>query len=156
MKKSSVLLGASLLAAGALFVYFGFHHIFILEKPTAAAGISSAMPKGKALASRVDEQGGVSVEVRPLKIEPDAPWQFEVIINAHSGDLDADLTKQAALYDEESHFYKPLSWTGSPPGGHHREGTLTFAPLEIRPKFLELKIKNIGEIPVRTFSWDLK
>lgn len=149
MKTRTALLGASLLGAGALFVYFGLHHIFILKKTDAA----SVPPVWE---SRFDDQGEVGVEVKPLKLDAGEPLQFEISLETHSVELDDDLTQQALLYDEQSHFYKPLGWDGAPAGGHHRSGILIFAPLNTRPEFLELRIKDIGDIPVRSFKWSLK
>ncbi|MBI5729379.1 MAG: hypothetical protein HY983_04055 [Candidatus Magasanikbacteria bacterium] len=156
MKSRTFLLGISLVGAGALFIYFGLHHIFILPQPAPATSATVAAPRSRTFASRSDEQGEVSVEVQPIKIETSGQAQFTVTLNTHSVELNDDLTKQTALYDDQSHFYKPISWTGAEPGGHHRSGTLTFGPLNSQPQYVELKIKDVGGIPLRTFRWDLK
>ncbi|MEK7139628.1 MAG: hypothetical protein AAB817_02925, partial [Patescibacteria group bacterium] len=40
------------------------------------------------LPAQIDEQGTVVVEVVPISIEPDAPWQFAINLNTHEVELD--------------------------------------------------------------------
>lgn len=153
MKTRTIILGVAILAVGALLIFLLLNNVL---KPAPAQNAAVTAPANSAFASRLDEQGEVKVEVQPLKIEPKAQSQFEIILDTHTVELDADLTKQALLYDDQSHFYKPASWTGAAPGGHHRQGTLTFGPMDTTPKFVELRIKNVGAIAERTFRWELK
>jgi len=153
MKTRTIILGAAILAVGALLIYLRLNNVL---KPSPAPSSAVTAPANSAFTSRLDEQGEVKVEVRPLKIDPKAQSQFEIILDTHTVELDDDLTKQALLYDDQSHYYKPVSWTGAEPGGHHREGTLTFGSMDTMPKFMELRIKNVGGISERTFRWDLK
>ncbi|TAL19272.1 hypothetical protein EPN90_03840 [Patescibacteria group bacterium] len=102
-----------------------------------------------------DSQGEVEVAVTPKNFAPDAPvWEFEVSLNTHSVELGEDLTKVSTLLGEQGREYQPLSWSGAPPGGHHREGILSFAPLA-GAKNIKLVIKGIGGIPAREFLWKI-
>ncbi|MEK7139346.1 MAG: hypothetical protein AAB817_01465, partial [Patescibacteria group bacterium] len=95
------------------------------------------------------------VEVVPISIEPDAPWQFAIDLNTHSVELDDDLVKQAVLIDDQNQVSVPIQWTGSEPIGHHRSGTLLFNPLQPSPASIELRIRDVGDIPLRSFRWEI-
>ncbi len=102
--------------------------------------------------AKIDDQANVSVVVTPLDLSPQsAQWTFDVGMNTHSVELDQDMTKIAVLVDDQGKEYKPLAWNG-PSGGHHREGTLTFARITPMPKSIELKITGIADV-VRSFVW---
>lgn len=97
--------------------------------------------------TKENTEGPVSVTVTPLD------WNFEVSLNTHSGSLDSDLVVLSELVDNQGKLYKPISWEGDNPGGHHRKGVLKFNPISPRPKSIELKIKDIGGVPERSFKW---
>ena len=114
-------------------------------------------PNQKKLETKTDEQASVTVEVTPLELSKEAKtWNFTVAFTTHSGNLDQDLTKVAVLTDDKGNVYQPTAWEGSPPGGHHRSGTLIFNSLNPTPKFIELKIKDVGGVPERSFKWNLE
>lgn len=104
------------------------------------------------LEQKIDSQGSVSVSITPQKIEGDL-WEFEVVLDTHAEELDEDLTKVTVIVDDEGREYKPVSWKGSPPGGHHRSGVLSFNPIKPMPEQITLKM-NIAESQ-RMFSWKL-
>jgi len=81
--------------------------------------------------------------------------KFDVSMNTHQGSLDLDLTKISFLEDDKGNMYQPLSWEGSPPGGHHRSGTLGFPRLREKTKFIKLIIKSVYDVPERVFKWEL-
>lgn len=102
--------------------------------------------------TKIDDQESVNVVITPLDLSPQsAEWKFDVGMSTHSVELDQDMTKIAVLVDDQGKEYKPLAWAG-PTGGHHREGTLTFARITPTPKSIELKITGIADV-VRTFVW---
>lgn len=110
----------------------------------------------KTYESKSDDQGAVTVEVRPIDLSPNSQvWKFEVTLNTHSVELDDDLVAQSVLVDDLGKVYRPLSWEGDPPGGHHREGVLTFQPITPLPFRLELHIRNVGTINNRIFTWQM-
>jgi hypothetical protein len=109
----------------------------------------------KALAAQTSRGGGVTVSVTPKDVAADAQrWQFEVVFDTHTVDLNHDVVKSAELIDAAGGRHAPLAWDGDPPGGHHRKGVLSFKPLgsvdEVR-----LQIREVG-MPERVFRWSLK
>lgn len=102
--------------------------------------------------TKTEEQDSVTVVVTPLDLSTNSKeWKFDVGMNTHSVELDQDMTKIAALVDDQGKEYKPIRWEG-PVGGHHREGVLIFDQITPNPKSVELKISNIGDV-VRSFTW---
>ncbi len=92
-------------------------------------------------------------------MEDDGSLVFDISLDTHSGDLDGyDLKELALLRDDAGNEYRPTSW-GSPPGGHHRSGKLTFAPLSpesaTSTKYIELVVRNVAGIEERVLRWDL-
>ena len=108
------------------------------------------------LAPQTNSEGAVEVEVTPIEISDTSDLrQFKIVLNTHSVELDQDLTKSTLLFDNKRNQYEPLSWDGAPPGGHHREGVLTFRPVSPQPSSIELVIKDVDGIKERKFSWNL-
>jgi len=106
--------------------------------------------------TKESNDGPVSVAVTPKGLEEGlATWDFDITLNTHSEELSEDLVAVSELVDNQGKSYKPTSWEGAPPGGHHRQGILKFNPISPKPKSLELNIKNVGGIPERNFKWDL-
>ena len=100
---------------------------------------------------------GVTVEVTPRNLSAGAgTWDFKVVLDTHAGDLNDDLVKTAALLDDKGGRHVPVQWDGPGPGGHHREGVLTFKPVSPTPATVELQIKRVGEANPRSFRWQLK
>jgi len=108
---------------------------------------------GPALTSQVSKEAAVTVKVTPLDLSAQATvWRFEVVLDTHVVALDHDMTAVVALADGAGREYRPLAWEGDKPGGHHRKGVLTFAPIRPAPASVVLKIRRIG-VPERAFSW---
>lgn len=106
--------------------------------------------------TKTDNQANVTVIITPSNLSAEArEWKFDIMIDTHSVELDQDMTKVAMLVDDSDKEYKPLRWEGAPAGGHHREGLLVFNRVTPTPKFVELKISDIGGM-VRSFVWQLK
>ncbi|MBI4674548.1 MAG: hypothetical protein HY741_23125 [Chloroflexi bacterium] len=101
------------------------------------------------------EGGSVTVEVVPRVLKLGAPLEFEIAMNTHSVDLDADMTKSAVLSDDAGNEYTPTAWDGPSGGGHHRSGTLKFPALKGNTKAVTLFVKNIAGVPERVFKWQL-
>ncbi len=103
-------------------------------------------------------EGEVTIDVEWVK-EGDSLLIFDVSMNTHSVDLDQyDLGELAVLRDDTGNEYSPVSWD-SAPGGHHRQGTLTFSlPDSLRQGYaehLELVIRDIAGIETRILKWEL-
>jgi len=117
-----------------------------------AAGLFAAE-----LAGQRSSSGGVTVAVTPQNLTVSAKsWDFQVVLDTHSGELNDDLVKAATLIDDKSGRHVPVKWEGAGPGGHHREGTLRFNAIAPRPESVELQILRPGESKPRSFRWQLK
>ncbi len=107
----------------------------------------------RSITSRVNR---VTVDVRPEQLANGQPVKFLVRINTHSVNLAEDMLAVSELRDNKGNTYQPLNWQGSPPGGHHRSGTLEFPKLEGTPKTVTLVIRNVSHVPERIFQWDIE
>ncbi len=105
--------------------------------------------------SKIDTQSAVTITITPIDISPQSKeWKFNIVMDSHSVELDQDLIKTVVLADDQGKEYVPINWKG-PVGSHHREGMLTFSQVTPAPKYIELKIKNVGGSAERLFSWNL-
>jgi hypothetical protein len=109
------------------------------------------------LAAQRNSAGGVTVAVTPQNLAASAKsWDFKVVLDTHSGELNDDLVKTTTLLDDKGGQHVPVKWEGAGPGGHHREGALKFKPVSPTPTTIELQIKRAGEANPRSFRWQLK
>ena len=107
--------------------------------------------------TKTDEQPPVTVKATPTEFGKDARvWKFDIAFDTHSGSLDDDLAAATILTDDKGNAYQPISWEGPGPGGHHREGTLIFNAINPSPPYVELKIRNVGGVPERSFKWNIE
>ena len=104
--------------------------------------------------AKINSENFVSIEVKPTDFSFNKPIRFDVSISTHQGSLDFDLTKMSHLEDDKGNIYQPSSWEGSPPGGHHRSGILSFPRLSEKTKFIKLTIENVYNVPERVFKWE--
>ena len=115
-----------------------------------------AQTSAEATATRSSSDRGVTVKVAPkLTGSTDKRWEFDIVLDSHSADLSDDLMQSASLTTNDGRTLKPVSWTGAPAGGHHREGVLAFEVPAPRPGTIELRIARHGESAARTFRWQL-
>lgn len=137
----------SLLAGGAVFA--GLVLVGVPWGAMAQAGVAVLT-----MQSTTDQ--GVTVRVTPKPVGGlDSRWEFVITLDTHSADLSDDLTLSAVLVTDEGRTFKPVSWQGAPPGGHHREGVLAFDVPAPRPGVIELRIARPGEAAPRLFRWQL-
>ncbi len=109
---------------------------------------------------RLDNQGAVSVEIRPLNLNnPGATLDFAVALNTHSVDLSMDLSQMAVLTTDTGAQVQATRWD-APRGGHHVRGTLHFpAAVDGLPVIqpdthrITITIQNL-DVPERTFVWE--
>ncbi len=102
--------------------------------------------------------GSVTIDVEWTKAE-NGFLIFDVTMNTHSLDLDQyDLGELAVLRDDMGNEYHPVSWD-SAPGGHHRNGILTFSlPDSVsqgEAKYVEMIIQDVAGIEERVLKWEL-
>ena len=103
-----------------------------------------------------NNQNSVRVDVRPVQLLPGRPAKFEIRMNTHSGDLSQDLVAVCSLKDSSGREYRPTSWDGSPPGGHHRSGVLEFPELGDAARSITLVIREVANVPERVFNWSIE
>ena len=125
----------------------------LTENPAGATAYDSA--QHFSLLSKINDENRVSIEVKPIDFSFDSEVKFNVAINTHWDSLDFDMTKISILEDDKGNKYLPLKWDGSPPGGHHRFGVLTFPKLKGNTSYIKLIIKDVYGIPERVFVWRL-
>lgn len=128
---------------------------------TFIAGILITLLAAGAFAAELGVQrsstSGVTVAVTPQGLDASAKsWDFKVVLDTHSGELNDDLVKTSTLIDDKGGRHVPLKWEGAGPGGHHREGTLKFNTISPPPAAIELQIRRPGEAKPRSFRWQLK
>ena len=124
--------------------------------PATAPLVAMAQASPEASATQSSSEQGVTVKVTPKSIgSADSRWEFAVVMDTHSADLSDDLAQSATLTTDDGRSLKPLSWVGTVPGGHHREGVLAFDAPAPRPSAISLTIVRSGESAPRTFRWKL-
>jgi hypothetical protein len=123
----------------------------------AALAAAAALAAGAPLAAQKSAERGVTVAVTPKNVGSDArEWEFAVALDTHTQELSDDFAKSAVLIDAKGERHAPVAWKGAPPGGHHRAGTLSFAPISPVPQSIELRIQRPGEPAPRSFRWELR
>lgn len=114
--------------------------------------VSQDTPK---FVKKENNEGEVVVVANPVVLEPGKSPKFEIQLDTHSVDLAFDVSQIATLIDSEGNIFVQPQWSGSPAGGHHRSGTLTFNNLLSKTEEVVLIIKDVAGIPERKFSWKL-
>ena len=133
----------------AVIVFFTFDKKNVFNKNTTSSDQTI-------LSSQTNSEGLVTVRVTPKDLLQSSPtWDFEIVLDTHSGNLDQDLTKIAVLIDDKGDRFSPAAWEGEPPQEHHRQEVLKFKPISPRPTSVELKISRIGDVDDRSFKWKL-
>lgn len=107
------------------------------------------------LLAKTIEQGGLTITVTPLPFSLGQEVKFEISFDTHAGGLDFNIAQVASLEDDHGNMYAPKSWDGSPAGGHHREGTISFPPLSGRPHSIKLVMNDIYSVDSWLFEWKL-
>jgi hypothetical protein len=101
-------------------------------------------------------KNGVSVDVIPVQLVSGQQVKFDVRMSTHSVDLSQDMVAVSSLKDSNGQAYLSENWEGSPPGGHHRSGTLKFSTVKGKPESVTLIIRNIANVPERVFTWKVE
>ncbi len=123
------------------------------DTPQTEKSMETASPSWE---TQVDTQSSITVSVTPTELGKDAEmWRFKIVFDTHSGDLNDDLLSVVALIDDKGNVYQPTDWEGPGPGGHHREGVLSFKSIRPATTFVELKIANAGDVLERSFKWNI-
>ena len=115
-------------------------------------GGESTPSQSLALESQTNSEGAVTITVTPKNLS-DGTWDFEIALDTHSEELSVDLAAVAILVDDQGKEYSALAWEGDPPGGHHRVGVLSFAPITTQSRSVMLIIRQLGGVQERSFVW---
>ena len=102
------------------------------------------------LETQINSEGAVTIKITPKLSFENA---FEVALDTHSEELDADLIQAVIFRDENGKEYSPMRWEGDSPGGHHRGGTLIFDSAVPISGTIQLIVLKIGGIAERKFLW---
>jgi hypothetical protein len=121
----------------------------------AAFGFWSTALTAQSLIPQTSNRSAVMVKATPKNIQGDV-WEFEMVFDTHSQELNDDLLKNAVLIAADGMPIVPTAWRGDPPSGHHRKGVLRFNAVKPRPDVLELQITRPGESAPRIFKWNMK
>lgn len=136
----------------AAFILYRF-----IGNPSQNNKITVETQKQNAFITQTNSEGTVTVKVTPENVSEDKKiWNFRIVLDAHTGSLDADLTKNAVLIDDQGEKLKSETWEGDSLGGHHREGVLMFGLFSQSPKSVTLILQNIGGVSERKFTWNNK
>ena len=130
---------------------------FLLSHLVGAAMLFGTAAFAADLATQSSESDGVTIEVKPVDVSAKAAtWSFQVTLSTHSQDLSDDLVRSAYIVNRaDKKQITPTTWKGDAPGGHHRNGVLSFKALTPPPKAIELRLQRASEKAPRIFRWDL-
>lgn len=84
----------------------------------------TAVPAVAGLELKQVDAGPATVEITPMQFDSDGA-AFAVVFDNHVQDLEMDLPAEAELTVDGT-VWPARDWSGDAPGGHHREGELTF------------------------------
>ena len=135
----------SLLFLAVIFALFALS-LFAISRPKPAPAV---------FAPQENSGGEIDVKVTPETLILGQPPRFKLEFNTHSVELDFDISQIASLTDEDGNSDTSSTWEGSPPGGHHREGTLNFSENLRKTKSVTLSLLDISYIAKREFTWQL-
>ncbi|MEW6330430.1 MAG: hypothetical protein AB1560_03115 [Pseudomonadota bacterium] len=106
--------------------------------------------------TQTSNAGGVVVRVTPARLAPGVEtWDFQVVFETHTAQLTGDPAQFTVLLDTQQRTQAALRWDGDPPGGHHRKGILRFKPIRPAPATITLKMRGVGGVPERAFTWSI-
>ncbi len=149
MKKTAIIIG---IAAIALLLIAGYAAVSLIGNQTAEPSPYSPSQ----FETITNSESGVTIDVTPLNLDKlNEPLKFDVTLTTHEGSMDFEMTENSVLLDSKGKEYGPTGWDGSPPGGHHRSGTLTFPAVKDVGN-VKLVIKDVNGVSERIFEWRRK
>lgn len=154
-KRTTRILTFALIAGASLLAACSASPAALPTPSNSASGPTWAPSNGLVQSSSA---GNVTVDIKWLGSQ-NGSLAFQVDMNTHSVDLDQyDLDKLALLRDDAGGEYTPTSWL-SAPGGHHREGTITFsipqALTEGKARSIRMVIRGVAGVAERVLEWRL-
>lgn len=100
--------------------------------------------------TRTVEAGDVTAKVTPLSLDASGA-RFDVVLDTHTGGLDVDVARAGQLRINGTPVARG-SWSGTEPGGHHREGVLSYATPIPSGANVELRISELPQDVVVTWT----
>ncbi|MCP2247352.1 hypothetical protein [Lentzea aerocolonigenes] len=107
-------------------------------------------PSRAELGSRTVQAGGVEVAMTALTLDGSGAT-FRIKFDTHTVDLGLDPATTARLTVNGTSV-NGARWDGQSPGGHHREGTLSFATPVPAGAAVELRITGLPQDAVGSWS----
>jgi hypothetical protein len=120
------------------------------RRNTRSSAINTGAPS-PSLPARTVAAGAVTVKILPRQLDARGAV-FKVSFDTHSVDLNQDLARQARLTVGGT-TWPVAGWSGGGPGGHHREGNLSFNAIGTAVGTATLSIDGLPG-PV-TATWDV-
>lgn len=142
----------SLFLLAGIILIFLISLAIIFRRPPTPITTSKVVQK---LMPQENSGGEVDVKVTPLVLKVGEKPQFRLEFNTHSVELDFDVIKVVSLATDRGPLSGEISWDGNPPGGHHREGILTFSSTLKSTSSVNLILRDISGIPKREFTWQI-
>lgn len=127
----------------------GIALLLALATSVALRSRSGAPGAAASLAARTVTVGSIEIAVQPLQLD-ESGARFQVGLTTHGGDL--DMTPRGRLQVADL-AWAGGTWTGDPPGGHHRSGVLAFSSPGAAKGTATLTIEGFAQ-PVAV-SWDI-
>ena len=114
-------------------------------------GSPPATTNTSGLEPQIVSAGEIDITIEPVQLDDDGA-AFGIALDTHSVELSSDLAGDARL-EVGGAAWPATAWDGDGPGGHHREGTLTFAATGPATGSVRLTLAGFGE-PVEA-TWEL-
>lgn len=115
----------------------------------------SIKPNVSKLVTQKNEEGNVIVSATPEVLTVGKEPRFSLAFDTHTVDLSFNVSETIELIDDTGKTYIKVQWEGSPNGGHHRNGILTFQEPLAQTKYVELIITNVAGVQKRKLRWTL-
>ncbi len=117
---------------------------------------TSEIPKNS-YQTQESSEANVSVSITPRVLFMNEKPVFDVVFETHSVELAFDVAEVTTLEDQNNNILGIPKWNGSPAGGHHRSGALSFSkPLPQSIQKVTITLQGIAGIAKRMFTWEVK
>lgn len=109
---------------------------------------------GSVFAEQTRSMNGLTIAITP-ELLADGEMAFFMRFDTHTGDLGFKVEDVVLLVDDTGNEYLATLWSGSPPGGHHRSGTVFFPELSSDASFITLIIYDVFGVDEWVYTWPI-
>lgn len=109
----------------------------------------------QSIAQQESDENNVVIVIKPEVLRVYETPRFEIEFSTHSVNLDFEVSQISKIADDKGNEYKNSVWEGSPPGGHHRTGILTFNETLKESSGIQLIMQDDTGIGKRIFKWKI-